>query len=102
MRVTLNVWRQTGPAVSGAFQVYEVDDVSADMSFLELLDVLNERLTKDGEEPVAFDHDCREGICGSCGVMINGMAHGPQQTTTSPTSRRTCRSSRCSTSSTSG
>ena len=61
---------------------YHVDDVTPDMSFLEMLDVLNEQLILDGEEPVAFDHDCREGICGSCGMVINGQAHGPVQTTT--------------------
>ncbi len=81
MKVTLNVWRQGGPSDSGAFQIYEVDDVSPDMSFLELFDVLNERLITKGEEPVAFDHDCREGICGSCSMMINGRAHGPERGT---------------------
>jgi succinate dehydrogenase / fumarate reductase iron-sulfur subunit len=81
MKVTLNVWRQPGPDTSGAFQVYEVDDVSPDMSFLELLDVLNEQLTAAGREPVAFDHDCREGICGSCSMMINGRPHGPERGT---------------------
>ena len=82
MRITLNVWRQAGPAAPGKLVTYQVDDCSPDMSFLELLDVLNEKLIAKGEEPVAFDHDCREGICGSCGVMINGDAHGPQQQTT--------------------
>ena len=77
MKVTLKVWRQAGPDAKGAFQTYEVDDVSEDMSFLELFDVLNERLTTEGTEAVAFDHDCREGICGSCSMMINGRAHGP-------------------------
>ncbi len=81
MKVTLNVWRQRGPAESGAFQIYEVDDVSPDMSFLELFDVLNEQLIAKGEEPVAFDHDCREGICGSCAMMINGRPHGPESGT---------------------
>jgi succinate dehydrogenase / fumarate reductase iron-sulfur subunit len=81
MKVTLNVWRQRGPRDPGAFQIYEVDGVSPDMSFLELFDVLNERLTSKGEEPVAFDHDCREGICGSCAMMINGRAHGPERGT---------------------
>jgi succinate dehydrogenase / fumarate reductase iron-sulfur subunit len=81
VKVTLNVWRQGGPSDSGAFQIYEVDDVSPDMSFLELFDVLNERLVTKGEEPVAFDHDCREGICGSCSMMINGRAHGPERGT---------------------
>ena len=78
MKVTLKLWRQDGPDTKGAFASYEVDDVSPDMSFLELIDVLNERLITDGDEPVAFDHDCREGICGSCSMMINGRAHGPE------------------------
>jgi len=78
MRVTLQVWRQAGPKTGGAFQTYHLEGLSPDMSFLEMLDVLNERLTGQGEEPVAFEHDCREGICGSCGVMINGQPHGPQ------------------------
>ncbi len=82
MRITVRVWRQEGPDAEGRMVPYEVDDVSPDMSFLEMLDVLNERLTMRGEEPIAFDHDCREGICGQCGVVINGIAHGPQQTTT--------------------
>ena len=82
MRLTLHVWRQAGPAVEGRFVRYETDDVSPDMSFLELLDVLNERLITIKEEPIAFDHDCREGICGSCGVVINGRPHGPQRATT--------------------
>ena len=78
MRVTLQVWRQDGPDAPGGFKTYEVSNISEEMSFLEMLDVLNERLVKQGEEPVAFDHDCREGICGTCGVMIDGQAHGPQ------------------------
>ncbi|MGH8943923.1 MAG: 2Fe-2S iron-sulfur cluster-binding protein, partial [Acidimicrobiia bacterium] len=78
MNVTLQVWRQEGPDRPGSFKTYEVAGISEDMSFLEMLDVLNERLVNQGEEPVAFDHDCREGICGSCGVMIDGQAHGPQ------------------------
>jgi succinate dehydrogenase / fumarate reductase iron-sulfur subunit len=82
MKLTLRIWRQAGPDEPGALVEYPVDDVSADMSFLEMLDVLNGRLILDGQEPVAFDHDCREGICGSCGVVINGRAHGPEQTTT--------------------
>jgi succinate dehydrogenase / fumarate reductase iron-sulfur subunit len=82
MKITLNVWRQSGPAAPGKLVTYQVDDCSPDMSFLELLDVLNEQLIAKGEEPVAFDHDCREGICGSCGVMIDGDAHGPQAATT--------------------
>jgi succinate dehydrogenase / fumarate reductase iron-sulfur subunit len=78
MKVTLNVWRQAGPTASGRFETYDVDDVSPDMSFLELFDVLNERLVAEGRDPVAFDHDCREGICGSCSMMINGRPHGPE------------------------
>jgi len=78
VKVTLKLWRQDGPDAKGAFASYDVDDVSPDMSFLELIDVLNERLITDGDEPVAFDHDCREGICGSCSMMINGRAHGPE------------------------
>lgn len=82
MRVTLHVWRQAGPAVRGTFVRYDVADVSPDMSFLEMLDVLNQQLIGRREEPIAFDHDCREGICGACGVVINGRPHGPQRATT--------------------
>ena len=82
MKLTLNVWRQQGPNDPGGFRTYQLDDISEDMSFLEMLDVLNVQLNDQGEEPVEFDHDCREGICGSCGVMINGEAHGPQRSTT--------------------
>lgn len=82
MRITLRVWRQSGPEDEGQMVEYPLEDVSADMSFLEVLDVLNEKLTLQDEDPVAFDHDCREGICGACGVVINGQAHGPEQTTT--------------------
>ncbi|HEX2404256.1 MAG TPA: succinate dehydrogenase/fumarate reductase iron-sulfur subunit, partial [Acidimicrobiia bacterium] len=78
MNVTLQIWRQDGPDAPGSFKTYEVAAISEEMSFLEMLDVLNERLVNQGDEPVAFDHDCREGICGSCGVMIDGQAHGPQ------------------------
>jgi succinate dehydrogenase / fumarate reductase iron-sulfur subunit len=78
VNVTLQVWRQAGPNQPGGFKTYEVTSISEDMSFLEMLDVLNERLVNQGDEPVAFDHDCREGICGMCGVMIDGQAHGPQ------------------------
>jgi len=81
MRLTLKVWRQAGPDAPGAFETYPVNDVSEEMSFLELLDVLNEQLVGEGREPVAFDSDCREGICGSCGLMIDGQAHGPQRGT---------------------
>ena len=88
MKVTLNIWRQSKQSTKQDFKQdgkmvrYELDQVSPDMSFLEMLDVLNEDLIKKGEEPVAFDHDCREGICGSCGVMIDGVAHGPEKGTT--------------------
>ncbi len=81
MNITLQVWRQDNASSAGGFRTYLVEDVSPDMSFLEMLDVLNDRLTNQGEEPIAFEHDCREGICGSCGVMIEGMAHGPQRGT---------------------
>ena len=86
MNITLRVWRQANGAAKGGMQTYQLADVSPDMSFLEMLDLLNEKLTIEGIEPVAFDHDCREGICGMCGVVINGSAHGrsasPVPTTT--------------------
>ncbi len=82
MNLTLHVWRQAGRIAQGRFVRYEARDVSPDMSFLELLDVLNEALVRQKEEPIAFDHDCREGICGSCGMVINGRPHGPQRATT--------------------
>jgi succinate dehydrogenase / fumarate reductase iron-sulfur subunit len=82
VNLTLKVWRQPGPDAPGAFVVYEVDGASEEMSFPELLDTLNERLISKGSEPIAFDSDCREGICGACGLMINGQAHGPQRGTT--------------------
>ncbi len=82
MRFTLRIWRQDDATADGGLRSYVVDDVSPDMSFLEMLDVLNERLSAEGAEPVAFDHDCREGICGMCGMMINGVAHGPAKATT--------------------
>jgi succinate dehydrogenase / fumarate reductase iron-sulfur subunit len=81
MRFKLRVWRQAGPTAPGSFVDYDAADMSSDMSFLEMLDVVNERLTDAGEEPIAFDHDCREGICGSCSLMINGAAHGPMKGT---------------------
>ncbi len=81
MDLTLRVWRQSGPDVPGRFETYAMPGVSEDMSFLELFDVLNEKLLAEGEEPVAFDHDCREGICGSCDMMIDGRAHGPEHGT---------------------
>jgi succinate dehydrogenase / fumarate reductase, iron-sulfur subunit len=81
MRIFLKVWRQASPDAQGRFVDYTAEDVSPDMSFLEMLDVVNDRLTVEGREPIAFEHDCREGICGSCGVMIDGRAHGPQSGT---------------------
>ena len=82
MNVTLQVWRQAGPSAPGRMVSYPLSDISPDMSFLEMLDVLNEELIAKGEEPVAFDSDCREGICGMCGLVIKGKAHGPEVTTT--------------------
>jgi succinate dehydrogenase / fumarate reductase iron-sulfur subunit len=82
VKVKLNVWRQKNGASEGAFVTYDADDVSKDMSFLEMLDVLNEELTGKGQDPIAFDHDCREGICGACSMVINGRPHGPQKNTT--------------------
>ncbi|HPB72792.1 MAG TPA: succinate dehydrogenase/fumarate reductase iron-sulfur subunit, partial [Phycicoccus sp.] len=82
MNLTLRIWRQDGPSDRGHLKTYEVSDISPDMSFLEMLDVLNEQLNAKGEEPIAFDSDCREGICGMCGLMISGDAHGPEKTTT--------------------
>jgi len=77
VRLTLKIWRQERRDSAGRFESYEVEDISPDYSFLEMLDILNERLEEKGERPVAFDHDCREGICGTCGMMIDGEAHGP-------------------------
>jgi succinate dehydrogenase / fumarate reductase, iron-sulfur subunit len=82
VNVTLRVWRQAGTDDQGRMVTYGVEDVSPDMSFLEMLDVLNEQLTLAGEDPIAFDSDCREGICGMCGLVINGIAHGPEAATT--------------------
>jgi succinate dehydrogenase / fumarate reductase iron-sulfur subunit len=82
MDLTLRVWRQHGPTASGAFETYPAAGITEDMSFLEMLDVINERLLESGREPIAFDSDCREGICGTCGVVINGQAHGPKKLTT--------------------
>ncbi|HEY4131608.1 MAG TPA: succinate dehydrogenase/fumarate reductase iron-sulfur subunit [Gemmatimonadaceae bacterium] len=81
MKLTLHVWRQSGPSDAGKMERYEANDVSPDMSFLEMLDVVNEGLIESGRMPISFDHDCREGICGSCGMMINGIAHGPAKAT---------------------
>ena len=82
MRLILHIWRQRNASEKGRMVRYEAGDVNPDMSFLEMLDVLNERLIEKGEDPIAFDHDCREGICGMCGMMINGKAHGGFKGTT--------------------
>ena len=82
INVTVKVWRQRDPNEKGSLETYEAKEVSTDMSFLEMLDVINEDLTLEGRDPIAFDHDCREGICGSCGSMVNGLAHGPEEGTT--------------------
>ncbi len=82
INLTLKVWRQKSVDTKGQFETYKADGIETDMSFLEMLDVVNERLTKDGREPIAFDHDCREGICGTCGAVVNGQAHGPLRGTT--------------------
>lgn len=81
MNLVLHVWRQANADAAGKMVVYQADDINPDMAFLEMLDVVNERLTERGEVPIAFDHDCREGICGSCSLMINGDAHGPMKGT---------------------
>ncbi len=80
--LTLQIWRQKNSDSLGNLQTYTLTGISTDMSFLEMLDILNEKLTKEGKDPVAFDHDCREGICGMCGSVINGIAHGPEKETT--------------------
>jgi succinate dehydrogenase / fumarate reductase iron-sulfur subunit len=79
MNVTLHVWRQAGPEAKGGFERYDARDISDHASFLEMLDVVNERLLDEGKEPIAFEHDCREGICGACGVVVNGVPHGPDE-----------------------
>src|SRR5882724_5539904 len=89
MKITLKVWRQKSRDAKGEFKTYQADHVSSDMSFLEMLDVLNTGLIKKGEEPIHFDHDCREGICGMCSLYINGHPHGPLQTTTCQLHMRT-------------
>jgi succinate dehydrogenase / fumarate reductase iron-sulfur subunit len=81
MDLTLRVWRQAGPNAAGEFKTYQVKGISPEASFLEMLDILNEQLTLAGDEPIVFDHDCREGICGTCGIMIDGYPHGPQMGT---------------------
>ena len=80
--ITIKVWRQQGPEVKGGFETYHAGNISTDMSFLEMIDVVNEQLTRDGKDPIAFDHDCREGICGMCGAVVNGRPHGPEKGTT--------------------
>jgi len=82
MNLKVIVWRQKGPNDQGAFAEYDAKDISEHMSFLEMLDVLNEQIMEQGHEPIVFDHDCREGICGACGAVVNGVAHGPQSRTT--------------------
>ena len=82
MNITLKVWRQKGPNTVGAMETHEMSNISGDMSFLEMIDVLNDNLVKEGKEPIAFDHDCREGICGMCSMFINGEAHGPGRNVT--------------------
>ena len=82
MRLTLHVWRQPAAGAAGGMETYQAGDISPDMSFLEMLDTVNEALILEGRDPIAFDHDCREGICGMCGVVISGRAHGPRQHTT--------------------
>ena len=82
MKLTLKIWRQENATAKGSMQTYKLDGVSPDMSFLEMMDVLNEQLMEQGIDPVAFDHDCREGICGSCSMFINGEAHGPDRLVT--------------------
>jgi len=82
MKIFLKIWRQDGPTAPGQLVSYDLDDISPDMSFLDMLDALNEKLIQKGERVIEFDHDCREGICGQCGVMINGKAHGPLSNTT--------------------
>lgn len=89
MKLTLKVWRQKNKEAKGEFKTYQADHVSSDMSFLEMLDVLNTSLIKKGEDPIHFDHDCREGICGMCSLYINGHPHGPLQTTTCQLHMRT-------------
>ncbi|MFZ7113645.1 MAG: succinate dehydrogenase/fumarate reductase iron-sulfur subunit [Desulfatiglandales bacterium] len=82
INLTLRVWRQKGPQEKGRLETYRAEDISTDMSFLEMLDFVNEQLILDGKEPIVFDHDCREGICGMCGCVVNGIPHGPESGTT--------------------
>ena len=82
INLTLKIWRQQGPSDTGRLETYRATDLSTDMSFLEMLDIINEKLTLEGKDPLAFDHDCREGICGMCGAVVNGRPHGPEKGTT--------------------
>jgi len=82
INLTLKIWRQNGSKDRGRLETYQADNISTDSSFLEMLDIINERLTLEGSEPLAFDHDCREGICGTCGAVVNGRPHGPEKGTT--------------------
>ncbi len=82
INIKVKVWRQAGPKVKGAFETYELNDISVDASFLEMIDILNEQLIREHKDPIAFDHDCREGICGMCSLYVNGHPHGPDQATT--------------------
>ena len=82
INIKVKVWRQRGPEVKGAFETYDLQNISQGSSFLEMLDILNEQLVREGKEPVVFDHDCREGICGMCSLYINGHPHGPDDSIT--------------------
>ena len=82
INLTLKIWRQKGPNVKGYLETYHASNISTDLSFLEMIDIINEQLTLDGKDPIAFDHDCREGICGTCGAVVNGRPHGPEKGTT--------------------
>ena len=82
INIKLKVWREGGSYGTGKFEDHNLPDIGTDMSFLEMIDVLNEKLTLEAKEPVAFDHDCREGICGMCGAVVDGIAHGPEKETT--------------------
>ena len=78
INLTLKMWRQKGPDAKGGLETYDAKNISTDMSFLEMIDVINEQLALEGQDPIAFDHDCREGICGMCGTVVNGRPHGPE------------------------
>ena len=90
--ITLRIWRQAGPNDKGRFEEYKIDRITDEASFLEMLDILNDNLVHAGKEAIVFDHDCREGICGTCSLMINGQAHGPERAT--PPASCTCANSR--------